>query len=157
MVNLKKLLLPALAVGAFFAEGCCVTPRRPDAKFFTCQALVDYDRNGEICYPNEYVGIKNDFCQDESLTIVSHDEGNLERYESKIEIYVPNGRCFASNPKITSSNHYYAIPYNSASELSNVGGFGQYCIEWKVDGKTEATNCFRINNCAPVGKKKRGK
>ena len=148
--------------------------RVPQGKFYFFAANYWKDFNGDRkMSPNEYVGIKKRFREDEKLMLVSHDARyGLKGSKIKTDVYSPNGdlidMVFTSgytgldtswniinrNTGIIHVHGDLGDTYQRKDEknnktsfanfLSEKGGYGNYKAVLKLDGKYLASTEFEI-------------
>lgn len=128
--------------------------------YFAANYWKDFDGDGHSS-PDEFVGIKKRFRDDEKLTLSSYDQRpSLRGSQAKIEVYSPDGEIIhtteiayegGAGRIITINAHITTATENSESKsiplmtfLFEKGGYGNYKAIWKLDGKYDGSNEFEI-------------
>jgi len=124
--------------------------------FLACNYIKDFDKDGYIEYPDEYVGIKNRFRDNERISLVSYDEKTKKGQLWEMELYSPSGEdisnglielvaaqdrsgmCFSDNEN-----------FNVMNWLIQTSGYGNYRSVWRIDGNYVGSTEFEI---IPSGK-----
>jgi len=117
-------------------------------RFFACNYWKDFDKNGYSDYPEEYVGIKNKFRDNEKIILVSHDERNLKGCKWSMEIYAPNGKTIHKAERILT----YSVgecartgaDFDMTGWLIQEGGYGNFKAVWYIDGNYDGSTEFEI-------------
>ena len=123
-------------------------------EFFACNYWEDANQNGSA-EVNEYVGIKNQFSANESITLIGIAHGQRE---SHLSIKVLNG----TNKLVYSRN--VILPFDNASSgykfdpwvLYNLSGDGRYTVAWYLNDFHVGSNEFEINSFRRKLKTQRG-
>lgn len=126
----------------------------PSGSFYYFAANYWKDFNGDgMSGPNEYVGIKDKFRKYEDLILVSYNlRSGLKGHEIVIEIYSPNGNLIDAQKNAykedTSTLVWGHDRLGGGTSLMNYlfekGGFGNYKVVWKLDGKYDGSTEFEI-------------
>ncbi len=114
--------------------------------FFTCNYWKDFDQDGFWDYPDEYVGIKNKFRDDEKILLVSRIQDKKGQLFKK-EIYNPSGELIRKDESIVESNRgVKTTGYNwdLMNWLVENGGYGSYKAVWYLDYKSTSSSEFEI-------------
>ena len=93
--------------------------------FFACNYFKDFDRDGFWDYPDEYVGIKNKFRDDEKILLVSRIQDKKGQL-FKREIYNPSGELIGEHESIVKSNRVVKTRGKIMNWLIERGGYGNY-------------------------------
>ncbi len=115
--------------------------------FFACNYFKDFDGNGAGNYPEEYVGIKNKFRDNEKIILVSHDEKSKKGQLWKMEIYNPSGEIIH---KLELTVPYNGIVmktgenFDMTNWLIQNGGYGSYKTVWYLNNKYNGSSEFEI-------------
>jgi len=115
--------------------------------FFACNYWKDFNNNGIGDYPDEYVGIKNKFRDDEKIILVSHDEKAKKGQLWKIELYNPSGEIIHKGKRV--------LPYsnvvmktgenvNMMNRLIQNSSYGNFKAVWYLDDKYTGSTEFEI-------------
>jgi len=114
---------------------------------FTCNYYKDFDRDGLMGYPEEYVGIKNKFKKDEKIILVVGPYGKTN-IDWILEIYNPKGEKIMqysdtfTHPAMTQSignNEDDLMP-----ALLERGGLGTYKVSAYVNNKMVGLHEFEV-------------
>jgi len=115
--------------------------------FFACNYWKDFNGNGLGDYPDEYVGIKNKFRDNEKIILVSHDEKSRKEQLWKIEIYSPHGEKIHESKEILPYNGI-AMKTGEENDMMNWliqnGGYVSYKTVWYLDDKYNGSTEFEI-------------
>jgi hypothetical protein len=112
---------------------------------FAANYYKDFDLDGKINYPTEYVGIKNEFYDTEGLTFNYYERGVKTPREVSWKIYGTKGELLASHSREISKHGAISVGHNVdlMGGLVEASGYGPYVISWMRDGlfvgKTEVT------------------
>ena len=123
-----------------------VSPQ-PRTYFFTCNYFKDFNNDGVGDYPNEFVGIKNRFRDDEKIVLVSYDEKSKKGQLVKWEIYNPSGKLIGTDQTIYQYNgNTWRVGENfdTTGWLIQNGGYGNFKAVWYLDGKYTGSTEFEI-------------
>ena len=148
-INRRDFLKTILALGTgalgIGASGCVTGAGGPvygRSNFFICNYWVDRDQDGETAL-NEFVGIKNQFRANESVTLVGILIGHQG---SRLTTRLYNGE----NRLVNTDN--MTLPFESSVyklefgpwELVNKGGQGLYQVQWYINDNMVNVNKFNI-------------
>ncbi|MCP6727572.1 MAG: DUF1647 domain-containing protein [Patescibacteria group bacterium] len=120
---------------------------KEDVKFFACNYWKDFNNNNAGDYPEEFVGIKNKFRDDERIILVSYDQLNMRGTEMEIKIFNPRGKEIYSRVDIYDSN---GVVNRTGTEddmmgwLIDNGGYGNFKSVWYVNDNYAGSTEFEI-------------
>jgi len=119
-------------------------------KIFTCNYWKDFNNNG-FFNPEEYVGIKNKFRENEKVgLIVRLPMSRIEKKYLNLKIFGPKGELVYYNSSRVSnklSNNivfYYGDKVNLLDDILDEGGFGAYKAVAYLDGKFICSHEFEV-------------
>ena len=72
--------------------------------FFTCNYLKDFDNDGKLKYPEEFVGIKKTFKENEMISIISYDNDAVPGSEWEMRLFNQNGGMISKSNFTYSTN-----------------------------------------------------
>ena len=115
--------------------------------FFACNYWKDFNGDGAANYPDEYVGIKNKFGDDEKISLVSHDEKGKKGQRLRMEIYNSSGEIIIDHLKRLRDNGSMvtvADYFDMTNWLIQNGGYGNFKAVWYLDDKYAGSTEFEI-------------
>lgn len=114
-------------------------------KYFACNYWKDFNQDGGANYPEEYVGIKEKFREDEKITLVSY---NVKGKSWKEEVYDPKGKKIFEDKMEINPNEGIVLrtsdDFDMTTWLVQRGGYGNYKAVWSVDDKYVGSTEFEI-------------
>ncbi|MCP6727654.1 MAG: hypothetical protein KJI69_06610, partial [Patescibacteria group bacterium] len=116
-------------------------------EFFACNYWKDFNNNNVGNYPEEFVGIKNRFRDDEKIILVSYDQVNMKGTEMKIKIFNPRGKEIHSGIYIYDSNgmmNRTGAEDDMIGWLIDNGGYGNFKSVWYVNNNYAGSTEFEI-------------
>ncbi len=90
-------------------------------EFFACNYWGDFNNDNMGDYPEEFVGIKNRFRDDERIILVSYDEIGRKGMKYEIKIYDPKGKEIHKIERI----------YEQDGEMNRIGS-GDDLMRWLI-------------------------
>jgi len=111
---------------------------------FVCNYFKDFDNDGAGNYPDEFVGIKNRFRDNEKILLVSYDQKNKKGELGRIELYNPSGELIHEDEYIFQENEDFYILNTDSSTLTQYGGYGSFKVIWYLNGRYGDSTEFEI-------------
>lgn len=114
---------------------------------FACNYFKDFNNNRYDDYPNEFVGIKNKFRDNEKILLVLYDEKSKRGQLAKIELYNPSGQLIYNREIVFQSNGNtwrLGEDFDMTGWLTQMGGYGNFKYVYYLDNKYVGSTEFEI-------------
>ena len=117
--------------------------------FFACNYWKDFNNNGAGDYPEEYVGIKKTFIDNEKIILVSYDRAGTKGTKLDVKIFNPQGEEIYNDGFIYPRNgilRKYGENDDLMNKLIQKGGYGNFKVVYYINGNYAGSNEFEIHS-----------
>lgn len=120
--------------------------RTANINMFASNYWMDFNRNGVADYPDEFVGIKNTFREDESLIIFLHIHNHPPvAIKKSFMLYGPHGNVIMEHSLTQMMGiHIGDTDFDLPPFLIERGGYGNYRVAWYLDEQYIGSNEFEL-------------